>query len=100
MDSLMAIMNERRSRPEASLRGPWIEKQWDQVGRALDHLNTTPPKIGKKLHGGHFALAAALSYIDLRFGDRDWRSGRPELAAWLVEFARRFPEYPALKANA
>lgn len=100
MDSLLAIMNERRSRPEDRIHGPWIEKQWDKVGRALDHLNTSPPKTGKKLHGGHFALAAALSYIDLRFGDRDWRSGQLELAAWLAEFTRRFPEYPVLKADA
>ena len=101
MDSLLAIMNERRNRSEDKVHQPWIEKQWDKVGRALDHLDGHLPKTGKKLHGGHFALAAALSYIDLRFGDReDWRNGRPQLAAWPAAFTKHFPDYPALKANA
>lgn len=98
MDSLLAIMNERRSRPEDRVHQPWIDKQWDKVSRALDHLNGHLPKTGKKLHGGHFALAAALSYLDLRFSDKDWRYGRVELAAWPDTFAKHFAGFAEMKA--
>lgn len=100
MDSLLAIMNERRSRPDDRVHQPWIDKQWDKVSRGLDHLNGHLPKTGKKLHGGHFALAALLSYIDLRFDERNWRAGRDNLAAWPEAFTKRFPDYAELKANA
>jgi glutathione S-transferase len=100
MDSLLAIMNERRSRPDDRVHQPWIDKQWDKVSRGLDHLNGHLPKTGKKLHGGHFALAALLSYIDLRFGERNWRAGRDKLAAWSEAFSKRFADYAELKANA
>ena len=100
MDSLLAIMNERRSRSEDKVHQPWVEKQWDKVSRALDYLNEHLPKTGKKLNGGHFALAAALSYLDLRFADRDWRSGRPELAGWPEKFLKRFPDFEELKTKA
>lgn len=100
MDSLLAIMNEKRSRPEDKVHQPWLDKQWEKVSRALDHLNDHLPKTGKKLHGGHFALAAVLSYLDLRFDDRSWRNGRPELAQWPEAFLKRFPDYAELKANA
>lgn len=98
MDSLLAIMNERRSRPEDRVHQPWIDKQWDKVSRALDHLNGHLPKTGKKLNGGHFALAAALSYLDLRFSDKDWRNGRVELAAWPDTFAKHFAGFAEMKA--
>ena len=100
MDSLLAIMNERRSRPEDRVHQPWIDKQWEKVSRGLDFLDKHLPKTGKKLHGGHFALAALLSYLDLRFDDRNWRNGRQELAGWPETFLKRFPDYAELKANA
>ena len=100
MDSLLAIMNEKRSRPEDKVHQPWLDKQWDKVSRALDHLNGHLPKTGKKLHGGHFALAAVLSYLDLRFDDKNWRDGRPDLAQWPEAFLKRFPDYAELKASA
>ncbi len=100
MDSLLAIINERRSRPEDRVHQPWIDKQWDKVARGLDHLNRNLPKTGRKLNGGHFALAALLSYIDLRFGEKDWRNGRPELTQWLKDFSGRFAAFEELKAGA
>ncbi|MCJ8519209.1 glutathione S-transferase [Pseudorhizobium tarimense] len=100
MDSLLAIMNEKRSRTEDRIHQPWIDKQWEKVSRGLDHLDAHLPKTGKKLHGGHFALAALLSYLDLRFDDRNWRAGRSELAGWPETFLKRFPDYAELKASA
>ncbi len=38
---------------------------------------------------GQVALACALGYLDLRHGARNWRDGRPRLAAWEAGIARR-----------
>lgn len=97
MDSLLAIIYERRSRPEAIVHQPWIDKQWEKVLRALDYLNANLPDINGSLHGGHFALAALLGYLDLRFADR-WQDARPNLTAWPNAFTQAFPAYADMKS--
>lgn len=97
MDCLIAIVYERRSRPENLVHQPWIDKQWSKVVRGLDYLNTNLPKTGKKLHGGHFALAATIGYLDLRFAG-EWAAGRKTLADWPEKFGKRFKDYAEMKA--
>jgi glutathione S-transferase len=36
-----------------------------------------------------------LGWLDFRFGDDDWRSGRPNLARWYERFAAR----PSMQAT-
>ncbi|MFB9951159.1 glutathione S-transferase [Rhizobium puerariae] len=96
-DCLLAIVYERRFRPEEKIHQPWIDKQWEKVVRGLDHLEKNLPKTGKKLHGGHFALAALIGYLDLRFNGQ-WAEGRPELASWPDAFAKRFAEYASMRS--
>ncbi|MCY1369338.1 putative GST-like protein YibF [compost metagenome] len=38
---------------------------------------------------GHIAIGCALSYMDYRFPDIDWRAGHPQLAAWHQGFCAR-----------
>jgi glutathione S-transferase len=38
---------------------------------------------------GHIAIGCALSCLDFRFADRDWRPGRGTLAAWQTTFEAR-----------
>lgn len=97
-DSLLAIVYERRFRPEEKVHQPWIDHQWAKVSRGLDHLERNMPKTGKKLNGGHFALAALLGYLDLRFAGQ-WEEDRPFLAAWRGTFAKRFGDYNEMKSN-
>jgi glutathione S-transferase len=99
MDCLLAIVYERRFRPEDKIHQPWIDKQWSKVVRGLDHLNANLPKTGKKLHGGHFALAAMIGYLDLRFAG-EWAEGRDALAAWPETFGKLFDAYAEMKAAA
>lgn len=99
MDCLLAIVYERRFRPEEKIHQPWIDKQWSKVSRALDYLNANLPKTGKKLNGGHFALAAMIGYLDLRFAG-EWATGREDLAAWPEKFGKRFKDYAEMKTPA
>lgn len=95
-DCALAHVYERRFRPEDKIHQGWLDKQWAKIERALDHLNAQPPRSGGKPHAGHFALRAALGYLDLRFADRNWPRGRARLKRWVRRFDEKFPELAAL----
>ena len=98
-DCLIAIIYERRFRPEDKLHQPWIDRQWEKAARGPDYLEKNLPRTTKKLHGGHFALAALLGYLALRF-DGQWEKGRPKLKNWPKKFETFFPAYGAMKPQA
>lgn len=98
-DCLLAIVYEKRFHPEDKIHQPWIDRQWDKVVRGLDHLNANLPRTSKKLHGGHFALAAMIGYLDLRFPG-EWEKGRGKLRAWPKKFEALFPDYAGMKPQA
>ncbi|ODT06804.1 MAG: glutathione S-transferase [Mesorhizobium sp. SCN 65-20] len=94
-DCLLAIVYERRSRPEEIVHQPWIDKQWAKVARTLDLLNANPPKLPKSITAGQIALRAAIGYMDLRFAGK-WEKGRPRLKRWAGRFDEKFPELKAV----
>ncbi len=98
-DCLLAIVYERRFRDEEKVHQPWIDRQWKKVETALNYLAANAPKLGKKLHGGHFALAATIGYLDLRFKGK-WEEDHAELIGWLREFEKAFDGYEQLKPQA
>ncbi|AGB70668.1 MULTISPECIES: glutathione S-transferase [Rhizobium] len=95
-ECLLSIVYERRLREPEKQHQPWIDRQWTKVSRALTHLDAEPPKIGKKLHAGHFALASLVGYLQLRF-EGQWEADHAELVAWAQKFEKRFPDFPAMK---
>lgn len=94
-DCALAHVYERRSRPEEAVHQPWLDKQWAKVIRGLDHINASPPKLGKRLTAGHIALRATLAYLDLRFAGK-WEKGRSRLKRWAARFDEKFPELQSL----
>ena len=90
MDAAVLMVYEGRCRPEEMVYDAWVEAQWDKVSRALDAIEA---RWLSHLHGpmdmGHLATAAALGYLDFRHEARDWRAGRPSLAAWFGTFSER-----------
>lgn len=98
-DCLLAIVYEKRLRPPELVSQDVIDRQWAKINRSLDHLDKHLPKIGKKLHGGHFALASTLGYLMLRFPG-EWENGRAALTEWPAKFAKHFEPYPALRPKA
>ena len=93
-DSALAMVYERRHRPEEKVHQPWLDKQWSKIARALDHLNANPPKLPKKITAGHIALRAALGYLALRFAGK-WEKGRGKLVRWAKRFDEKFPDLAA-----
>lgn len=95
-DCLLAIIYEKRARPEEKQHAPWTDRQWEKALRGLGSLEKNPPKIGKKLNGGHFAVAALLGYLSLRFEGK-WEEAHPALVTWAAKFPDHFPFYGSMK---
>ena len=96
LDAALLMVYEWRIRPEEVRYAPWVEGQWAKVDRALDVLETRwMAHLEGPLDMGQIAVACALGYLDFRHADRDWRAGRPHLAAWEAEFAAR----PSMQAS-
>lgn len=95
-DCLLAIVYEKRMRPEEKVHQDWIDRQWAKAERGMDHLEANMPRLGKTLNGGHFALAAMTSYLALRFPGQ-WERGRPKLKAFSRKFSLNFPELDDLR---
>jgi len=94
MDALLARRAEAR-RPEA-LRWPeWDTRQANVVRRSLDALEAEAGSFANEFTIGHVTIACALSYLDFRFPDEDWRAGRERLARWYEEVSKR----PSLAAT-
>jgi glutathione S-transferase len=99
MDACILQVYEGRWRSADRHEPKWIEHQSDKVTRALATLEADPPPLQGMPHVGQIALAAALGYLDLRFGGR-WRTGHPRLVAWLDAFDARVPAFAETKIAA
>lgn len=66
-----------------------IDRQELSVEMALDQLEAEAADLDGPVTIGQIAVACALGYRDFRFADADWRAGRPSLAAWFADFAKR-----------
>lgn len=96
LDAALLMVYETRIRPEELRYAPWVEGQWLKVTRALDALEASwMAHLSGPLSMGQIALGCALGYLDFRHAARDWRAGRPRLAAWAAAFAER----PAMRAT-
>ncbi len=67
----------------------FITRQELSVEMALDQLQAEAGDLEGPVTIGQVAVACALGYRDFRFADSDWRSARPELAAWFETFSAR-----------
>lgn len=96
LDAAILMVYESRIRPEEIRFAPWVEGQWAKIDRALDVLETRwIDHLNGPMDMALIAVACALGYLDFRHASRDWRKGRPKLAAWEAAFAQR----PSMQAT-
>jgi glutathione S-transferase len=56
----------------------------------LKNLEADAPALASAPFGiGHIAIGCALSYLDFRYADEDWRKDHPAIAGWHATFAAR-----------
>lgn len=90
LDAAILMVYEGRIRPEELRYAPWVEGQWHKVARALDTLEERwIDHLSGPMDIGQIAVGCALGYLDFRHGARNWREGRPRLAAWEAGFSAR-----------
>lgn len=88
LDAALLARFETAMRP-ADLRWPeWLQGQMDKIGSSLDRMDAEADSLSG-VDAGTIAVACALSYLDFRFSDYDWRGSHPALAAWYAGFAER-----------
>lgn len=96
MDAALLMVYEDRLRPEDRRYPVWVETQWSKVSRALDVIEARwLAHLNGPLDMAQIAVGCATGYLDLRHAARNWRDGRPGLAAWDAAFAAR----PAMVAT-
>lgn len=87
-DAAVSMVFER-SRPEGEKSGMWMERWHRAITRALNLLETEEASLEAPLDIGGIAVTCALSYLDLRHAEMNWREGRPKLAARFAELIAR-----------
>jgi len=91
-DGLIDLTIGRRielNRDEA-LRWPfWIERWERAIARTLDTLDAERPQYERSVDLGALSIAVALGYLDLRYGELDWRGAHPGLAAFAERWFAR-----------
>lgn len=71
--------------------GPWVERQYKAIERALAVMNGRVGGSGF----GDICIAVAVDYLAFRFPDLDWRTHNPAL----VELVARLRDTPAFMAT-
>lgn len=89
LDAAILRRYEFVARPENLRWDVWLTSQQLKVDLALDVAEREAGGWGKTFDLGDIAIACALEWLDFRFGNDDWRSRRPKLAAWLAQVATR-----------
>ncbi len=90
LDAAILMVYESRLRPEDIRFEAWIEGQWAKIARALDALEALwISHLNGPIDMGQVSVGCALSYLDFRHGQRDWRAGHPRLTTWHSTFSAR-----------
>ena len=67
----------------------WIGRRERGILRALDELEVSVGALENPMAQGPLTMAVALAYLDFRYPESDWRSGRPNLQALKEAWAER-----------
>ncbi|MGJ3233359.1 MAG: glutathione S-transferase N-terminal domain-containing protein [Oceanicaulis sp.] len=79
---------------EEALRWPFWTTRWEaSILRTLDRLDADRSQFERSVDLGALSVAVALCYLDLRYGELDWRTRYPDLDA----FAKRWCERESFK---
>ena len=93
LEFLLLLRNERErahpSQPHVATFTTKKQAALRTLEREAGELAASPFTIG------HIAVGCALSYLDFRFADEDWRTDHPSIARWHRDFCAR----PSVRAT-
>ena len=89
-EAAILVRYEMALRPANEQSHAWMDAQMGKVDGALEALEKDGNgHFSGDLNLGQIAVGCALAYLDLRFPDKDWRSGHPAVTEWYNGFAAR-----------
>jgi len=84
-----------RYRPDGE-RSPGYLAYYDRaIDRSLKALEDSAGRLGHRFDIGAIAVACALSYVDFRYPDKDWRAAHAALGDWYDRVSTR----PSMQAT-
>ncbi|MCC7484999.1 MAG: glutathione S-transferase [Burkholderiales bacterium] len=89
LDAAVLCRYETFARPQPLRWAEWIEGQQRKIFGGLAALETGVDGWSGEFGIGQIGAACVLGYLDFRFPDWDWRTGRPRLVQWYETAARR-----------
>lgn len=92
----VAYRYETAVRPQGLQWREWLDRHGLRVKAEFDDLEKTWSKDLAEVTAGSLAVAVALSYLDFRIPDWQWRKDRPKLQAFHETFSAR----PSMQATA
>jgi glutathione S-transferase len=96
MLEVLILWRNERERPDTARSEKHIVAFQTKIEKSLDLLERESPDLAASpVSIGTIAIASALSYLDFRFADHDWRGPLPGLAAWYETFSVR----PSMRAT-
>jgi glutathione S-transferase len=93
MDFSLLWRHERERSPPSQALLDAFRSKYDATLHALEQEAATLREAPFAI--GHIAVGCALSYLDFRFSDLDWRASYPLIAAWHASFSAR----PSVRAT-
>lgn len=67
----------------------FVGKQRDRIVRCLDQVERSVALLEGELHMAQISAGVGCGYMDFRFPQDAWRTGRSNLAAWYERFSQR-----------
>ncbi|QIB34985.1 glutathione S-transferase [Ancylobacter pratisalsi] len=86
LDAAIANRYETVMRPVEKRWQGWTDAQLAKVSGALDHIETIVSTFDASVTIGSITIGCALGYLDFRYADLNWRTGRPSATAWFEAF--------------
>jgi glutathione S-transferase len=87
LDMLVTLRNERERAHPSDVH---VASTAVRTTAVLQSLEREAEALGAAPFGiGHIAVGCALSYLDFRFAEDEWRKGHPHIARWHESFAAR-----------
>ena len=95
LDAGILCRYEAALRPQELQWADWVAGQKAKWQAGLDLLERDAAALAGEPTIGAITAACALGWLDFRYGDDDWRRGRPQLARWFEQFSQR----PSMRAT-
>lgn len=89
MEAAVAHVTERLRRPPEFVYAGWMQRQCGKIDATLDFVESRYGAPGATVDISAITLACALSYLDIRLPQLEWRRNRKTLAGWHADFRQR-----------